>query len=443
MNKSARGYTLIETLIASSLLFMFVAGIFIILQSLLQTVGESRVRLVAASLAQDRLELARNLPYIDVGVGGGIPSGNLLQNEIIDVNGQDFEISTSVLYIDDSFDDIAPIDLVPIDYKRVRVEIDWEGAFTPKNPLVFMTDIAPIGIESLSNAGTLSIQVFDAQVLPVPNASVSIYSDTVFPIVDLEVVSDNDGKIMIPGAPICFECYEISATKAGYSTDRTYGSLEVANPSKPHASVQEGGLTPLSFEIDRLSTLNVTASRSRSAGYEVFPGVNFILTGSKTIGTDTLDNPVPKFENNYVTGSFGQVSILNLEWDTYALSLPAVSSIDLAGITPLSPFGLLADTSKGVSIVAEANSAHSLLIAVTDSSSNLLPEAEITLYEGSVPVATKSAGLNGFGDKGQAFFGDLSSRLYNLLVTLDGYENATGSVSINDDVGELIILTEN
>ena len=443
MNKSARGLTLIETLIASSLLFILFAGVFIVLQMMLKTVGEARIKLVASSLAQERLEIAKNLPYSDVGTVAGIPAGSLLQNETVSVNGQNFEIATSVVYIDDSFDDLSPVDLISTDYKRVRISVDWDGVFEPKDPLILLTDIAPLGLESGENAGTLSIQVFDALGQPIANADVSIEADSVSPPVDIDTLTDNDGRIILPGAPICIECYEIEVSRSSYSTDRTYSSSEVANPAKPHLSILEGELSHVSFAIDRLSSLTVQAVRSRQAGYGPFQGVQFIVRGSKIIGTNVLSEPQYKYEDTFVTAALGQRVISDLEWDTYDVYFPSGSSVDVAGSVPLIPFGISPNTSRFVTLVTEANSTNSLLVAVTDFSDNLLADAEISLFEGGSPVATKSSGLVGRGDQGQAYFGNLSVSTYDLLITLDGYENATGSVSLNGDLKELILLTQN
>ena len=441
VNKSAQGLTLIETLIASSLLFLFFAGVFVVLQMMLSTIGEARVKLVASSLAQEKLEIAKNLSYPDVGTVGGIPAGSLPQNEVVNVNGQDFQVSTSVSYIDDEFDGVAPVDSIPTDYKRVRVSVDWDGAFSPKNPLVFLTDIAPQGLESGSNAGTLSIQVINAQGQPVVNADVLIVASSTSPPVNLNTLTDSEGRVILPGSPICVDCYEITITKSGYSTDRTYSTAEVANPSKPHLSVLDGQLTHSSFAIDRLANLTVYATRSRQAGYGVFPGVQFVLRGAKTIGTDVLDEPVYKYEDTHVTGGFGIVSINNLEWDTYDLFFPSGSSIDIAGTKPIVPFGLSPNANGNITVVTDANSPNSLLVAVEDQSSTLLENASISLYKDGVPVATKSAGTVGHGDEGQAYFGGLSQSTYDLLVTLTNFEDATGSVSVNGDVNELILLT--
>lgn len=422
---------------------MLFAGVLVILQMLLASIGEARVRVVASSLAQERLETAKNLPFDDVGTVGGIPSGSLPQGEQVAVNGQTFSIATTVVYIDDVFDGLAPADPIPNDYKRVRVTVDWDGTFKPKTPQVMSTDVAPAGLEFIDDAGTLIVQVLTSQGLPLSNAEVHIQAPSVSPPVDLMTTTNVDGLVMLPGAPMCFECYAINVTKAGYSTDRTYTTAEVANPAKPQASVFEGQLTEISFVVDALSTLTVTTTRSRQANYALFPGVSFTLRGSKTIGTDVFDEPVYKYSQNFVTGALGQLVIPNLEWDSYSFILPLGSSIDIAGSKPLSSFPVAAGSNTPLTIVTTANNANSLLMTIMSSNDQLLPEASITLFSDGNPVATSSAGLVGKGDEGQAYFGGISSGSYDFLVSLTSFATATGSVSISGDVLETILLSGN
>ena len=90
---------------------------------------------------------------------------------------------------------------------------------------------------------TLSILVFDSEGIPMPGANVNIVADSVSPQVNLDIITDSFGRVLLPGAPECNECYQITATKAGHTTDRTYGTSEVTNPSKPHQSILEAEVT--------------------------------------------------------------------------------------------------------------------------------------------------------------------------------------------------------
>jgi type II secretory pathway pseudopilin PulG len=435
------GFTLIEAMVAMSVLMIFFGAVAGILHTVLTMVGESKVRLVAASLAQERIEQVRNLSYEDVGVIGGIPAGTLPQEEIVNVNGQEFTINISVVYIDDPFDDLAPTDPISTDYKRARVAVSWGGAFPSKAPLVMVTDSAPRGQE-MEDGGVLWVNVIDARGEAVQGATVTIQNSDVVPAVDLEIESDAKGWVVLPGADECTECYEISVSKNGYSSDRTYGTDEVTNPSKPHATVILGEVTELTFSIDEVSHLNVTTTRSRAAGYPRFTGAEFILKGSKMIGTDATDDPVYLFEETYVSGYLGQITINDLAWDTYEILFPVGSSGDIAGTNPLNPFSLPPGVTRDLWIVIEGNTTNSLLVAVKDVSDNLIPDVQVTLMG---PLATASAGVtgaDGMGDVGQVLFSSLNQLEYIILATKSGYLEASSSATIDGDMMEVMVLEE-
>ena len=62
MRKDCSGFTLVETLIGSALLVVFISAIAVMTYSTSKMVGETKVKTVAANLAQEKLELARNMP---------------------------------------------------------------------------------------------------------------------------------------------------------------------------------------------------------------------------------------------------------------------------------------------------------------------------------------------------------------------------------------------
>src|SRR3990167_6974046 len=112
-----RGFTLFETLIALAVLGLFFTAIALILQQVLTTIGESRARTTALSLAQSKIETIRNLTYANVGTNGGIPQGPIAQTETVTVNGQPYTVTTSIIYLDDPFDGVTPNDTINTDYK--------------------------------------------------------------------------------------------------------------------------------------------------------------------------------------------------------------------------------------------------------------------------------------------------------------------------------------
>ncbi len=436
---NSAGFTLVESLVALAILGIFFAALASILQIIITNVGQSRARTVATALGQERMEFIRNLSYTDVGTIGGIPAGTLSPQEEIVINGAPFTVTTSVVYTDDPFDDTAPADSLNTDYKTARVAVSWGGAFPSGQPLVIMTHIAPRGLESALDGGTLSLLVFDSTPQPLADATVTIDNTDVTPQIHISTTTDAQGRVYLPGAPPCTACYHVSVTKSGYSTDKTYGTQEVDNPARPHANVNDGEVTELSFTINPTATLTVSITGARESGYPLFTGAQFILTGTNTIGTTTNGDPVYKYQQTHVTTTGGVVTIAVVEPDTYTITFPINSSVDLAGITPFSPFIVAAGSSQSVKVVAAAASASSLLTLITDSNNVPLATASVNLSQGTFE-ATKSTGLADKGDFGQAFFGNLTDEIYDLRVNLPSFQEATASVQIAGDTIEKVIL---
>ncbi len=256
-----RGFSLLETLIGISLLLIVFVGILGAVYMGMQRVGQSKARVTAVALANQKIELARNLPYEQVGTSGGIPSGSIPENETVTKNKIVYAVKTTVFYMDDPFDGLGSEDPLPTDYKRVKVKVSWSGNLSGE--ISFQTDIAPKGIETTGSGGIISILVFDANGQPVSQADIELENNVVVPSVHAHYQTDNQGRLFIPGAPACSDCYKITATKSGYSTDRTYAVGEqirgtaIAVPNKPLLSVIEGDTSEISFSIDRLATKNV------------------------------------------------------------------------------------------------------------------------------------------------------------------------------------------
>src|SRR3990167_2574132 len=325
-----RGQFYIDLIIAVAVLSILGLTLFRLSALSYEIISFNRARIAARHLAQEKAEYIRNLPYDDVGTQGGIPAGAIPQVENIERNGLNYVVRVAVIYYDDPFDGLVPDDLLPTDYKKVRIDISWGGlAASNINPVTLITDISPKGIETAAGGGTLSILVFDANAQPVPQADIHIVASSVAPPVDLTLQTADNGRVVLPGTPTCVACYEITVSKTNYSTDKTYSQSEVANPNKPHASILAGALTEISFAIDRVSTLNVTSRSDKTAEFTPLPGVSFRLRGEKVIGTDVSDEPVYKYDEEFTTDANGVQNVTNLEWDNYSVLLPTGSAYDV------------------------------------------------------------------------------------------------------------------
>jgi len=429
------GFTMVETLVALAVFGLFFTAIALILQQVLENVGQSRVRATALQFAQSKMELIRNASYADVGTTGGIPQGFFPQTETLTINGLPLTVRTSVIYVDDPFDGVAPADLINTDYKRVRIEITWGGAYPSRSPVVLVTNIVPKGVETVAGGGTLSIQVFNANGLPVPNATLTLDNTSITPEIHMQTLTNDNGLVILPGTPACITCYRISVTKTGYSTDRTYDVSEVANPLAPYATVIEGEITPASFAVDGVSQITV---KSYDPSYAPISNVIFTLRGAKIIGHDTLDEPVYKYSYTTNTGG-GTVTVPNLEWDSYTLDF-SNSAHNLAGSTPTMPLAVTPASVGQISIIAVPKTNNSLLVTVRNHLGELQSSVSAFLTNGLGYDATKITPATGTADFGQVFFGGLVPSAYDLNLSLPGYQEATASLTISGIKEELFSL---
>lgn len=438
-NSLQQGSIFLEIIIAIGILAALIGAIASLVVASYDLIGYSRTRITARHLATEKMELLRNLPYNQVAVLGGVPAGNLPQLETVERNGLAYAVRTNVVYVDDPFDGLAPVDTLPIDYKRARVDVSWTGIFASDATVTMITDVAPKGIESVGEGGTLSILVFDAQAQPVPQADVRIQNTEVNPAIDLTVLTDSNGRVILPGSPICFECYRITVTKEGYSSDRTYTTLEVAHPAKPPATINDQSITEISFAIDRLATLTVFSTKGREDGYAFLSNQFFQLTGSKQIGTDSLEEPVFKYDLLSKTDNGGTIILSNMEWDTYTLTVPS-PSWDFAGSNPFSPLALLPGSSQTLRFATAPHEDNTLLFKVTEASGSAIADVLVHLlgpagYDEALPSGVVSA-----PDFGQVFFSPISPGTYSGEATKSGYLTAAFEATASGNVINTVIL---
>ena len=439
-----QGFTLIEAIVGMAIFLIVTGSLFGITQLIFESIGQTRVRHTARLLANEKIEEARNLSYEDLGTVGGIPAGPIEPIEQVSLGGIMFEVTTTIAYVDDPFDGEAPADLVSTDYKRVRVKLEWAGAFASgKRPVVLVTDVAPKGIETNDGGGTLSLLVFNSEGNPLKGAGIHIVNSTVNPQVDLTITSDSFGRVILPGAPSAIESYEITVTKAGYSSDRTYSTQEVTNPSKSHITVLEGQVSEASFAIDKVSSLTVNTFGSRLASFPTLTNVDLRIRGEKIIGNDETESPIYKFDELIQTNTSGTYTFSNMEFDSYIFEV-VDGSYDLAGSNPALPIGLNADEQLNIDLSLAPDSPDgSLLVLVADSGDVSLSSSSARLINGLLSYdETIETGDTGDPDFGHAFFNSLNATAYKLTISLTGYEEATSSIQINEDVFTTIILNK-
>lgn len=440
-----QGQVLLSILIAIAVFSILAHALFTLIASSFELVTFNKARITARHIAQEKIETIRNLPYDEVATIGGIPNGTVIpQTESIERNGLIYTIKTDVIFIDDSFDGIQggiPDDTSPEDYKRVRVEVSWEGlAASRRNPVILMTDVSAMASGTL-DGGTIVILVLDANGSPVPQAQVNIRADTFSPPVNLTQTTGSDGRITLPGALECIECYQITVNKSEMSTDRTYSTSEATNPLKPHASVFLDQVTQISFAIDRVGSINISSLNSREENFLPLGNVSFRLRGNKIIGTNAFAQPVYKYEQTLNTNEEGVINLSNMEWDVYNIETPSPTTKDISGTVPLLPLNLIPGGNLDFKFTSSAHTDHSFFITVKDNTQNLIASASARLYDDAGFEENKFSGDVENPDYGQVLFSNLSEQIYHLDVSLPGFQNFSNDYSISGYTKADIILS--
>ena len=382
--KRQSGFSLVEMVVSVAIFVLLSASIYGIIVSILKGITALREKVAISVLANEYIEIARNLPYSKVGTLSGNPHGNLpdLPNAVsVNLNGKDYNVYYVVNFVDDPADGtiIGGNDLSPNDYKQIK--------FYVKNILTgitshFLTTIAPNGLEGLGSGGALFVKVFDAVGQPVSNATIHIVNTNLVPDIDLTRMSGIDGNWVEVGLPEDANNYHIVVSKSGYSSDQTYQpTAQNPNPIKPDSTVLNGQITQISFAIDFLSDLVI---RTLDGSCGPIPGINLALRGSNLIGIPD----VLKFDNNYISTDEGEIIQNNIEWDNY---IPMLNEPDymIYGSSPVQQISILPNTNQIFTLTLGPKTANSLLVIVKDAANgNSIEGASVELQKISPPEST-------------------------------------------------------
>jgi prepilin-type N-terminal cleavage/methylation domain-containing protein len=379
-----KGFTLIETLVGVAVFIVVATAVYQAYASLFIFLSLNQYKILALNLANEQLEIARNLSYADVGIVSGIPSGLLLNTQTLVRGGVSFTVTKTVRYVDLPFDGTiggTPPDTAPLDNKMVEIQIDCP---TCKDfiPITLTTRVAPKNLETASSDGALLIKVFDANGQPVSNADVHIVNTLANPDIIINDTTDNNGILQLVGVPAGVNAYNITVSKSGYSTARTYppNALGNPNPTQPDATVLVQQVTQVSLAIDKISALSFSSVSPTCA---VIGNIDFSLRGSKNIG-----NGIPKYSQNLTTNGSGTYVNGNMEWDAYTVG-SIDSSYDIIGIDPLNAISLNPNSTQNIKLIVSPKNPKSLLITVKDNSTGLpITDATVKISEGSSASST-------------------------------------------------------
>jgi hypothetical protein len=450
--RAKSGFTIIEALVFLFIFALTAVTFYSVFALGTRYIIESKVRLVADALANERMEIVRNLDYDDIGLQSGIPAGNLPGTETVSRSGRSFYIFTNVRYVDDSYDRLeadSPPDPVATDYKQVRIKVAWENNINTNKAVVVVSDFAPPKKETPIGGGTLAINVLDKNGAGISQVTVHISNPGEG--ISFTDVTDETGTLSYPGAPADDQDYIIEISKGGYYSAHTYAPYPNPpynfDPVDEHAAVNEGrtNLTAIITDHDA----DFAISTEDPFGTAVF-NVDFNLEGGRKLG-DTVPGGIAVYDYNQDSdsGSGGSVNFEDMSYGPYKF-------IPDAGITDYELIKLDNGASSNQDFEIEPADDISIKAIFADKFINsLLAKVQTSADSSAIEGATVRLKNDGLGydatvpatDKfGQAYFPlslpELTAGTYELIVNATGYQEKTENVDINDLTRHTVSLDE-
>ncbi len=193
------GFTLIEALVAISLLSIAIILTITPVLAGFDVLSDAKLATIASNLAQARVEELRSLDYEDIGYPLGVPEGVLQASETVTVQNIEFIVTTDVKYfgsvngenvIPQGGDGVEGLADMGIDYKDVTVTVGHHSGAI--RPVAMQTIKAPPNIAAHEGKANVIVELIKEE--PVTKTP----SPAIFPQVFL--VRDTSPFIPFPGA---------------------------------------------------------------------------------------------------------------------------------------------------------------------------------------------------------------------------------------------------
>lgn len=452
-NIRTKGFTLIEMLVFLFIFSVSAMSFYGTFRAGISYVIDSKNRLGAVELANEKMEIIRNLGYSDVGtkvihgdgsVSYGVPAGEILQDEDLIVNTRSYHAHTDIRYHDDPFDGTIssdPPDTVNNDYKKVRIDITWPWENQTRS-ISLVSNFVPEGVETTAGGGTMVVNISDNQGNPIPMASVRITNSSISPAVEISTTADDLGSVLLPGMPNSENqntyVVRVSKSSENYETLETL-PIYPDTPFDPiyyHAMVLEGELADVYMEIDKAADLEVNSVNPLN---ETIGSVEFTLKGGRKIGmVHAGTESVYSVDGTYETNSSGEETLEDIAGGVYGIDVTAAVKEHYALIDtlPVSPFNLEPGADQELLLILADKNVDSLVVKVTDGDAETptpIAGASVTLKNDLLVPAYEEMQVT--NEIGRVYFPGPEKTLeeteYHLEVQAAGYSDYSTDIEIN------------
>lgn len=143
--------------------------------------------------------------------------------------------------------------------------------------------------------------------------------------------------------------------------------------------------------------------------------IPFTMRGAKTIGSGP-NGTLYKYDQLLTANSSGALSVPNLEWDSYTMTVASATGYDISSSCPTQPIAVDPNTAVTARLYVSPHTSNSLLVDVKNIEGATVSGAVINLTKGGSYNQTIIADACG-----QAFFEDLTNGNYSISVSATGY----------------------
>lgn len=196
--------------------------------------------------------------------------------------------------------------------------------------------------------------------------------------------------------------------------------------------------------VANLSTENASSTPSVldwELGYTIdeppISNADVTLTSGKSIGTDAGSSPVPKYEETHTSDGNGDITLTDLEWGIYNVTLES-SSYDIADVCGEIPYTLAPDADDTLTLKLAEEAVYSLRVRVENTDGDHIAGASVTLSRTGFSDTDTTSSCGG------VFFGTgvVEEDDYVLDVSAPGYTpESVSDIVIDGDSAQTVVLS--